>query len=352
MDNVSALVGGSRRWLAAAVASLTVVAAVAISVVINTETPDSWISDSTRTVALVQYARTDAALQGTIDVTSLQDGGIAAKTEHIGFSGTVSGGRVSLMIAQGFGLTSTLTGTLDRQRLTLAFPDESTGTLAPTVFRPGDVQTYNKLASRIRAKAASNRRAAEQVAAAQEAEAQRVLAEQAAEAELRGASDAVANDVGTIENALSVGVSFGNLDSDLASAKKSLGATKAASQKAKAGGDNACYEAGNAGYEAGNVGYYSSSIDYDAQAVQSAVDDLGRSLASLAGHYKALQDILATRGLVVDAANVSAVESAQRRVNSAVSSWSGQVASYKDQVKKLVDEARGVADAAQKAACG
>ena len=117
--------------------------------------PNSWVTIGPASAALLQFTRAGQTIQGTLDVTRLNDGGTDLVPSHSGFTGTIQGTSITLNFPASFGFGTTLSGSIDSAKLALSFADGPPGG-TPLVLTPGGVDRFNEGVAALRATAAKN----------------------------------------------------------------------------------------------------------------------------------------------------------------------------------------------------
>jgi hypothetical protein len=200
-------------------------------------------------------------------------------SQTLSFDGTVNGSQISLVINQGLGSTVTSLGTLASDVLTLNLAGVAGG-VVPVRLHRGDVGEYNRLVAVLTYDVEQARQTAAAAAAAASASAR-------VEADLTAASDAVEQDVNTINQMLATKVDFARVDRDITQAGVDLADTLSKVAAVKTAGDQACTASSDTMYAASAVGYDASSLDYDAAVVQQAIDGLRGAVTKLEEHHQA-----------------------------------------------------------------
>ncbi len=138
-------------------------------------------------VEFVQWANSDGSLTGQRQLLyAPEEDPLQIRSENMSFTGTLSDSEVSLTFSE-LGFSSTWTGTLEGDTLTLTVPEQD-GTLATRELYAATVEDYNQAAQEFRRSV--EQQAAEQAAAERTAAQQQYSAEQRA-AEIEAQQKAV-----------------------------------------------------------------------------------------------------------------------------------------------------------------
>lgn len=170
--------------------------------------PSEWVaSDSDGAIYLSWTARDPGGdsqdLTGIIHQATLTGGRVEAT--QVSFTGVRTRSALTLTLGGFLGIGRTITGTVDRERLTLRIPGGD-ASLEEAVLIPGGIDAYNRALDRLREEAA-RQASLEQQRAAEEA-ARRKEAEQAA-ADLRNREEAFREAVSYLDQ------SYGEVESNL-----------------------------------------------------------------------------------------------------------------------------------------
>lgn len=143
--------------------------------------PDGYIWSSSIEVDFIQWTEdSNQHLNGTLQsVSAMSDSTVKSMTAA--FTGVHEGSSISITFSE-IGLSTTLTGTLNGDTLTLSVPDQN-GLLVTDVFHAASVQDYNTAASALRQRVqqqAAATQSAQATAAVQEASAQATASAQSA----------------------------------------------------------------------------------------------------------------------------------------------------------------------------
>lgn len=117
----------------------------------------------------VTWTRSGDTLLGQLtQAKSAEDGSGTVDTQRVDFDGTAEGSSVSLRLNQGLGNTSTLTGTIDGDTLTLDYPGLE-GDVVTVRLREGDAEDFNAALGALRDEVAQAKQDADLAAADQQA---------------------------------------------------------------------------------------------------------------------------------------------------------------------------------------
>ncbi len=277
------------------------------------------------------------------------------QTVDASFAGTLNDGRISL-VTNGFpGVTSTWTGTLSGDSLTLNIPQKD-GAIAPAAFARGTVSDYNAAVSALKGQVIQKRARATSDAASAAAAAAAEADSVAAAAALAAADKQVADGVVALRGSLSDGLSFGRFDKDMATLKNDLQTTRADALKATSAGAaaiatmDACADASTAQGDASSVGGDESAIGADQSTAQVAIDSVAVKVASLRNAQAAMQTAYQQQGLTPSGSERSVMD-LLNRADAAMKTWKTKVAGYGASAHQLATQAVAIADAAAKAVC-
>lgn len=110
---------------------------------LGVSTPDGYLATNADTVSFVQFTEKDNQLSGHIqDVTETNDIPPQTKSSTAAFTGIQNGSSVTITISI-FGFSSSVTGTLDGDTLTLEIPQQD-GQLQNETFNGASIQQYNQ----------------------------------------------------------------------------------------------------------------------------------------------------------------------------------------------------------------
>jgi hypothetical protein len=127
--------------------------------------PGSFVGTASNAAVYVTWTRSKDALTGELTQAFMPEKvGDQVQTDRVSFTGTVSDSAVSLRLDEGLGSTSTLTGTLDGDTLTLNYPGQDGGVTTVTLRR-GDGAAFNTQLAALRGRAARDKRQADEQAA-------------------------------------------------------------------------------------------------------------------------------------------------------------------------------------------
>jgi len=152
-------------------------------------TPRGFLTIAADWVDFIQWTEVDGSLTGQIEMVGRSiDDPFTPISQSVPLSGVHNDPNVSLTLSEPFGSSSTLTGTLRGDTLTLVAPDES-GYLQTTVFRRATVEDYNRAVAAFRAQLARQATEARQASATAAA-----LAAQASATAVREAIESLCRD--------------------------------------------------------------------------------------------------------------------------------------------------------------
>jgi len=270
--------------------------------------------------------------------------GDLVKTVNVSITGNLHDGQISIVTSGFLGVSSTWTGSLSGDALTLNVPQQD-GSIAPVTFAKGKVSDYNAAVSQLednvtqeRAKAASD------------------AASAAAAAELADADKQVTNAVAALQGSLSEGLSFDAFTTDMATLKKDLETTRSDALKATSAGAearanmDACGDASTAQGDASTVGGDESTIGGDESTAQATIDALARQAKELRNAQTTMKAAYGQQGLTPSASEAPVLDFL-RQADAAVKSWKIKVADYVATAHALAAQATTVADAAAGAVC-
>jgi hypothetical protein len=275
------------------------------------------------------------------------------KTVNVSFTGTLHDGQISVVTNGFLGVSSTWTGSLAGDALTLNIPQQD-GSITPATFARGKVSDYNAAVTQLqdqvtqeRAKAASE---AASAAAAAAAEAARVTAA----AVLTDADKQVSDGVAALRGSLSDGLSFDAFNGDMATLQRDLETTRSDALKATSAGAearanmDACGDASTAQGDASSVGGDESTIGGDESTAQATIDSMAQKAEQLRNAQTTTKAAYQHQGLTPSVSEASDLLS---QADAAVRSWKAKVADYVASAHALAAQATTIADAAAKAVC-
>jgi len=145
--------GGAGAKIALSAAALTLMVGCGAGSILLfqhvTAKPDGYLSTDPTAVAFIQFNEdANNHLTGSwqvVEVNSDQK----ITSEDTGFTGSINGSRVSLTFSA-LGFSTTITGTLNGDTLTLQAPDSTTGYIATAVFQAANIQQYNAAVALLR----------------------------------------------------------------------------------------------------------------------------------------------------------------------------------------------------------
>jgi len=281
--------------------------------------------------------------------------GDLVKTVIVSFTGGLHDGQISIVTSGFLGVSSTWTGSLSGDALTLNIPQQD-GSIAPATFSRGKVSDYNAAVSQLednvtqeRAKAASDAAIAAAAAATEAASA-------AAATVLTDADKQVSDGVSALRGSLSDGLSFDAFSGDLATLKKDLEITRSDALKATSAGAearanmDACGDASTAQGDASTVGGDESTIGGDESTAQATIDAVARQAKELRNAQATMKAAYGQQGRTPSASEAPVLD-LLRQADAAVKSWKVKVADYVATAHALAAQATTIADAAARAVC-
>jgi hypothetical protein len=132
--------------------------------------PAGYVGHVSNAVVYVSWTKAKDSLSGQLTQARANDDVSkgTVTTDRVSFDGTIAGKSVSIRLDQGFGSTSTLTGTLKGKALLLDYPGTGGGVTTITL-RKGDSAAFNRALTALQAKSTQAKQDADQAAAEQQA---------------------------------------------------------------------------------------------------------------------------------------------------------------------------------------
>ena len=303
--------------------------------------PSSFVGTASNAAVYVTWTRSDDALSGQLTQAMAPeqvDGEV--QTNRVGFSGTVSGEAVSLRLEQGLGTSSTLTGSLDGDTLSLDYPGADGGVTAIKLHR-GDSAAFNDELAALRGRVADTKQQADEQAAQDEIAADAAAAVENVNRLIDGLAAAAEN--ATASNP-------GLYDSDLDTIRSGLDTAKSShelfqSDQANGYRENYCDDASTLADDVANMRHDIRSMRHDVKANTDA-SLISEDIQNLRDQF-ATQQNFDPALLGPDAATREDVEDAIRAARRKVSQSGG--ADFAT-AEKLLDQAKSLQADAQ-AAC-
>jgi len=312
--------------------------------------PNVWVGSDGSAAVMIQVVRTGNTLSGTLDEAGLDDpGAVSVKPVHAAFTGSVDREAITLTFPEGLGFSSSLSGTVTGRRMSLRVAQEN-GAVATVTLQPGTVDQYNRLIAGVNGQASANASAS----AAAAVDAAQARAEDEARQRVDAAAATVADDLRALREAIDDKPDFGDFDGDIATARDDLAAAR--NDAAQAGSDDpaaACSDATAAQSDESAVQSDSSSIDSDVSALGSNVDAVNSAVADLEKDLDDYHTVAAGAPGYRPAAapDESAVASAIGTAHATIKGWKGRADSYRSTVAGLLAKASDVADQAVRKYC-
>jgi hypothetical protein len=277
------------------------------------------------------------------------------KTVNVSFTGTLHAGQISIVVSELLVATSTWTGSLSGDALTLNIPQPD-GSVAPATFARGNVSDYNSAVSTLRDQATEKRaKASADAAAAADAQASASAGAAAASA-LTEADRKVSEAIVTLKASLTDGLSFDGFTTNMAALQTDLELTRADALKATTAGAearanmDACGDASTAQGDASSVGGDESAIGGDQSAAQPKIDSLSREAQDLRDAQAAMKAAYQQQGLTPSASEAP-VLGVLHSADMTIKAWKAKVSDYVATAHNLATQAIQIADAAAKAVC-
>ena len=148
------------RWLLAALACVAVAGCGG-----GGDGPAGFVGTASNAAVYITWTRAHDALTGQLTQALMPndvDGQV--ETDRVGFTGTVSDDAVSLRLDQGLGTSTTLTGSLDGDRLTLDYPGRDGG-VTTIKLHHGDSAAFNSALAALRDRLTTAKQQADEQAA-------------------------------------------------------------------------------------------------------------------------------------------------------------------------------------------
>ena len=302
--------------------------------------PASFVGTASNAAVYVTWTRSKDTLNGQLTqalMPDTPDGEV--ETDRVSFTGTVSDNAVSLRLDQGLGTSTTLTGKLDGDTLTLDYPG-SDGAVITIKLRHGDSGAFNTALAALRDRVTN----AKQQAAEQEAQAEAAGDAAAAVENLRALIDRLAQ---AAENATASNP--GLYEADLDTIRADLDTAKASyavftSDQQNGDTDTFCDDATSLADDV-------SSIRQDIQSMHDDVktntdpSQIDQDITNLRAQFDALAGF--DPALISDAPSQEDVDAAIRAARHKVKTAGGADFTTAD---KLLEQAKALQATAQ-AAC-
>jgi len=279
--------------------------------------------------------------------------GDLVKTVSVSFTGNLHDGQISIVTNGFLGVSSTWTGSLSGDTLTLNIPQQD-GSIAPATFTRGKVSDYNAAVSQLQDNVTQERAKAASDAASAAAKAASDQASAANDAALANADEKVSAALVTLQGSLSAGLSFDQFTTDMTTLKQDLATTLADSAKATAEGRSnvdACGDSSTAQGDASSVDGDASSIDGDASTAHATIDSLANQAEDLRAAFAQVKTVYQQQGLTTSTSEGAPVLKILNQSDAAVKTWKPKVASYVATAHQFAAQAISTADAAARAVC-
>lgn len=273
--------------------------------------PQGYLWTSNTAVDFIQWTEDSSHhLSGTLQsVSAMPDNTL--KTDTAAFTGVHDGSNVSITFSA-LGFSSTVTGTLNGDSLTLTVPTQD-GTLATDTFHLASVQDYNNAVNALRRRIESQAAAAQSAQATADTQQAQVQATASAQSQLDQAVINANAKLSSDLNALSSDVQDLTTNTNFSDALNAYAKDWTQMQKdyqhEQADYANGCgqngYNASTVSYDASVVSYDLSSIQYDDSTLsydQSAMDG---PLANVQSDMKSVQTDWQTLTAAVAASSAS-----------------------------------------------
>jgi hypothetical protein len=303
----------------------------------------SWTDDgSGHLVGALQNATANST--GTGDLVN---------SVNVSFTGTLNGGQISIVTSGVLGSTSTWTGSLAGDTLTLNMAQDNSS-IAPVTFARGKLSVYNSAVSKLQDQVTQERTKAASDAASASAKAASDQASAANDAALANADEKVSAALVTLQGSLSAGLSFDQFTTDMTTLKQDLATTLADSAKAVAGGRSnvdACGDSSTAQGDASSVDGDASSIEGDASTAHATIDSVANQAEDLRTAFAQVKTTYQQQGLTISTSEGAPVLKILNQSDAAVKTWKPKVASYVATAHQLAAQAISTADAAARAVC-
>ncbi len=344
----------ARGTLSAVLAAIVLLSACGAT----SEGPATFLSIGESEVATLSWADDGGGnLVGSLQSATPNSSGSGdlVKNDNVSFTGTLHGGQISIVTNGILGSTSTWTGTLAGDTLTLNMPQDN-GSIAPVTFTRGQVTAYNSAVSKFQAQVTQERAQAASDAASASANADADAASASAAAALAVADKQVSDDIAALQGSLSDGVPFDAFSGDMATLKRDLETTRSDALKATSAGAearanmDACGDASTAQGDASTVGGDESTIGGDQSTAKATIDSVARQADNLRTSQVAMKEVYKQQGLTSSVPDAP-VSNLLRKSDTAVKSWNAKVATYVATAHTLATQASAIADAAAKAVC-
>ena len=281
--------------------------------------------------------------------------GDLVKTVNASFTGTLHDGQISIVTNGFLGVSSTWTGSLSGDALTLNIPQPD-GSIVPATFNRGKVSDYNAAVSQLQDNVTQERAKAASDAASAAAAASSEAASAAAATVLTDADKQVSDGVSALRGNLSDGLSFDAFIGDMATLNRDLEITRSDALKATSAGAearanmDACGDASTAQGDASTVGGDESTIGGDESTAQATIGAVARQAKELRDAQATMKVAYGQQGLNPSTSEAPVLD-LLRQADAAVKSWNVKVAGYVATAHALAAQATTIADAAAKAVC-
>lgn len=328
--------------------------------------PQGYLWTSSTEVDFIQWTEDSGHhLSGTLQsVTATSDNTVKSTTAA--FTGIHDGSNISITFST-LGFSSTLTGTLNGDTLTLTVPDQN-GLLATDAFHLASVQEYNSAVSALRQHIQTQSvatQSAQATVAAQQAQAQATAAAKSqldqavatANSQLSSDLDALSSNVQSLAGA----TDFSNALDAYTSAWTQMQTDYQREQTdyqqgCGSNGYNAgvvSYDAGVVKYDLGTIKYDDGTLSYDQNVVNGALASVQSELSSVEADWQNLKAAMAadTTGNVSAQFSQSdldtAMHAAQKQINTsktALSQAQSQGSQYDQEAAQMNTEAQNLAN--------
>lgn len=327
--------------------------------------PQGYLWTSSTEVDFVEWTEDSSHhLSGTLQsVSATSDSTVKSTTAA--FTGVHDGANISITFST-LGFSSTFTGTLNNDTLTLTVPDQN-GLLATDAFHLASVEEYNSVVSALRQRIqiqSAATQSAQATIVAQQTQAQATAAAQsqldqavaAANSLLSGDLSALSTNVRALASATSFSDALNAYASSWSQMQSDYQKEQTDSQQGcGSNGYNAgvvSYDAGVVKYDLGTIQYDDGTLSYDQNTMSAPLATVQSGISSVKADWQNLKAAVAadTTGNVLAQFSQSdidaAVQIAQQQINtsdSALSQAQSQGSQYDQEAAQLNTEAQNLA---------